>query len=136
MSQLLRNVSGGPPLGAAALRPNHYAEGLKAAQIPPTLESAAVPCQHGGTGGVGQEGGYVSRTGVAYIHAGEVIANEQIMRNVGKELAGVGGMLTTAEPKIASHTVSFDGAVFHGVPDQRYVNSIFDTAVRGACRPT
>jgi hypothetical protein len=85
-----------------------------------------------GTGGGGgyQEGGHVAASGMAMVHAGEVIANEKMMQNIGKQMAGVGGMLTAAEPKMSNTTLSFDGAVFHGVPDQRYVNSVMDTAVR------
>jgi hypothetical protein len=85
-----------------------------------------------GTGGGGgyQQGGHVAASGMAMVHAGEVIANEKIMQNIGKQMAGVGGMLTQAEPKMSNTTLSFDGAVFHGVPDQRYVNSVMDTAVR------
>jgi len=42
----------------------------------------------------------------------------------------MGQVLGTTESKVGNYTLSFDGAVFHGVPDARYVNSIFDNAVR------
>jgi hypothetical protein len=71
-----------------------------------------------------QSGGTVARTGVAVIHAGETVASNNILQGIGATLSS-GNVVNNAPP-----TVSFDGAVFHGVPDQRYVNSIMDTAVR------
>jgi hypothetical protein len=70
-----------------------------------------------------QEGGQVMRSGVAVVHAGETIAGKNIMQNVGESLnaQATGG---------GTQIISFDGATFHGVPDQRYVSSIMNSAVR------
>jgi hypothetical protein len=96
-----------------------------------------------------QTGGTVSGTGGvrATIHAGETVASAEILRNVGEGLAnsmqpqdlggnaralqGIGAKLTAAAPKPGMGNVvnSFDGAVFHGVPDQHYVSQIMDSAV-------
>jgi hypothetical protein len=81
-----------------------------------------------------QEGGLVQATGAAVIHQGEVVANAAMLANIGaggaRAMQGIGDRLA-AGASGGGGTVSFDGAVFHGVPDQRYVSSIMDTAVRG-----
>jgi hypothetical protein len=93
----------------------------------------------------------------AIVHGGEIVANESMMHSLGTGLgeantaatmrsvagltaagANMGRMAATqdvaaqlASRNVASGgTVSFQGAVFHGVPDQRYVGSIMDNAVR------
>jgi hypothetical protein len=97
-----------------------------------------------------QHGGAVLETGVATVHKGEVVANSEMMRNIGSSLAEAGAfnsgtdmgqtnaqLKTIGEQLSASsygaqmgNTVSFDGAVFHGVPDQNYVGQIMNSAVR------
>lgn len=105
-----------------------------------------------------QHGGVVpgmSNTVVrAMVHGGEIVANESMMRNLGQGIAlgntaetmrhmaaltasgprvnaaEVMQLLANAPSKTAGGTVSFDGATFHGVPDQRYVGQIMDSAVR------
>ena len=71
-----------------------------------------------------QEGGQVMRSGVAIIHAGETVASKNIMQGVGE---GLSASATGGGTQVVN---SFDGATFHGVPDQRYVSGIMDNAVR------
>jgi hypothetical protein len=53
------------------------------------------------------------------------------MRAANAQLKGIGEQLsTTSAHAAAGPTISFDGATFHGVPDQRYVSNIMDTSVR------
>jgi hypothetical protein len=72
-----------------------------------------------------QEGGQVMRTGVALIHAGETVASKNIMQGVGEGLSA-----NATGSGVSNNNINFDGAVFHGVPDRRYVGSIMDSAVR------
>jgi hypothetical protein len=69
-----------------------------------------------------QEGGTVARSGVAVIHAGETVANKNILRGIGEGLSGGSGVNAPVQ-------LNFDGAVFHGTPDQRFVNTIMNTVV-------
>jgi hypothetical protein len=88
------------------------------------------------------------------VHAGEIVASESIIRNAGASLLTIGaslgrtagswaGLDASAAIKgigdrlsarsgvnAAPMVMNMDGAIFHGVPDQRYVNSVMDTAVR------
>jgi hypothetical protein len=81
-----------------------------------------------------QHGGVVTRGGSAMIEAGEVVANQKVMEElgpsvmnyIGKNLSGSATVNTIA----ANPTISFDGAVFHGVPDQRYVNTFMNEVTR------
>jgi hypothetical protein len=79
-----------------------------------------------------QEGGIVAATGAAVVHQGEVVANATLLNNIGR--GGAAAMMEmgsrlSAGAKSGGGTVSFDGAVFHGVPDQNYVSQIMNSAV-------
>jgi len=91
----------------------------------------------------------------AVVHGGELVANESMMRSLGAGVAvgsaqaaihsaqglnaggggdasalqGVADSLQSRSAAGPPQTVSFQGAVFHGVPDQRYVQGIMDQAV-------
>jgi hypothetical protein len=93
-----------------------------------------------------QHGAVVTGVGATpvMVHGGEVIANKQMLQTIGASLStgatvdmratnaqlqGIGDQLSAKATGGDTH-LHMDGAVFHGVPDQRYVNSIMDTAVR------
>jgi hypothetical protein len=69
-----------------------------------------------------QAGGTVLRTGVALVHEGETVAGKSLMRGIGEGLTATSGVN-------APVNVTLTGNTFHGVPDQRYVQSIFNNAV-------
>jgi hypothetical protein len=89
-------------------------------------------------GGKGHaEGGVVAETGFAKVHAGEVIANAQIMENIGKNLSSmpkfdmrnVTQQLSRAPMKDTGSHVHMEGNNWYGTFTQDNVNQIMNTAV-------
>jgi hypothetical protein len=52
------------------------------------------------------------------------------MRETNAAIANVGSRIVAMPKEAAGASVNSDGATFHGVPDQRYVSSIMDSATR------
>jgi hypothetical protein len=83
----------------------------------------------------------VTETGIANIHAGEVIANQTIMENIGKGLHGMRtdylrGVTNSIGAQLSSRTSGGDTHMhleannWYGNFTQEHANSIMNTAVR------
>jgi hypothetical protein len=63
------------------------------------------------------------------VHAGEIVANESMMRQFGSGAsASIGNALAPSRGGSDVH-LHVEGNVFHGTPDQRYVQSFIDSVI-------